>query len=115
MQAGPDQHGLIEIGMGATACMLISVEVLAAMPRPWFEAGRLGQDTYGEDTWFCAKARRLGFQMFCDLDVSIGHLVTTAVWPSRHEDTGQMVPRYGFTYGEAELQEKSYTPLRLRA
>ena len=34
--------GLVELGMAATAGMLISAEVLKTMQRPWFEFGGVG-------------------------------------------------------------------------
>lgn len=75
------QVGPIEVGLAGTGGMLISSEVLAAMPDPWFEFGKFELNTAGEDTWFCAKARRLGFRIYCDTDTPIGHLTTCAVWP----------------------------------
>ena len=59
------------------------------MPDPWFEFGKRADSDYpAEDVWFSAnKARRLGFRMYCDLDASIGHLNTCAVWPSRDSTT----------------------------
>jgi GT2 family glycosyltransferase len=92
-QLRPHQQGLVEIGLGGTGGVLISRELLDAMPAPWFEWGRFGADGAGEDTWFFLKARRLGYRIWCDLSAELGHLTTAVVWPSRHPETGAMVPR----------------------
>ena len=57
---------------------MISSEVLRAMPAPWFEWGRFRAASAGEDTWFCLKARRLGFRVELDPQTSMGHLNTCA-------------------------------------
>lgn len=75
------QRGLIEIGHGGTGGMLIAARVFRALSQPWFEWRRFDGQTCGEDTWFCLKARRAGFRIWCDLDTPIGHLTTCAVWP----------------------------------
>lgn len=88
----PRQGGLVEIGYGGTGGMLISAEVLRAMADPWFEFGRFTPDSPGEDGWFCLKARRLGYQMFCDVDTPMGHLNTAAIWPQRDPVSGLFKP-----------------------
>jgi GT2 family glycosyltransferase len=102
--------GLMPIGAAATACVLIGREVLDAMPHPWFEFGRLGDcaDYPGEDAWFFGKALRLGFKAYCDLDTSIGHMNTCAIWPVRDAETGALVPHYEFIPSmECELPAKA--------
>jgi hypothetical protein len=94
----PNTCGPIEIGMGATCGMLFSREVLNALPSPWFEWGRFEQDTSGMDTWFCLKARRAGFKVFCDPTTQMGHLTPCAVWPVYD-------PAYGAVSGAYRLRD----------
>ena len=89
------ERGLIEIGAGGTGGMLIDMAVLRDMRKPWFEFGKFGGDSAGEDEWFCLKARRMGVQIWMDLDTKIGHLTTAAVWPDQH-----MSPRVDFAFHE---------------
>jgi hypothetical protein len=90
----PDGGGLVEIGHGGTGGMLISARVLRALPQPWFEWRQFNGQSCGEDTWFCLKARRAGFRIWCDLDTPMGHLTTAAVWPEIRDGVAR--PRFEF-------------------
>lgn len=63
------------IGMGA---MLVRMDVLRKMPKPWFIIGyNPSNDFYvGEDIYFCNKATQLGVDVWVDHDLSqeTGHL-----------------------------------------
>jgi GT2 family glycosyltransferase len=78
----PGARGLIEVNHCGGGGLLVSREVLESMPDPWFELGRLNRVHTDEDVWFCAKARRLGFSVWGDLDTRIGHLTQCCVWPT---------------------------------
>lgn len=83
----PGQRGLVECGHGGTGGLLIAREVFEAVPRPWFEMGRAGAESAGEDSWFILRARRAGFPFYVDLDAPMGHLTSVAIWPRREKDT----------------------------
>jgi len=85
--------GIVEMGQGGTGGLLISSEVLRAMPDPWFEFGKGYAAAAGEDGWFILKARRLGFQMFCDLSARMSHMNTCSVWPKLEPD-GSVSPLF---------------------
>jgi GT2 family glycosyltransferase len=97
--------GLVEVGHAGAAGMLISSEVLEQLEAPWFEWGRFGADGAGEDTWFCLKARRAGFQIFCDLDTPMGHLNTCAVWP-QSDVYGGLEPAFKFDFGNSDSTQQ---------
>ena len=66
------------------ACVLISVEILkAVMTR--FKTCFLPMKIYGEDLAFCVRARELGYRIFCEPTVRLGHIGHNAVWPGEHE------------------------------
>jgi len=105
-------RGLLEVGHGGTGGMLISSEVLRALEAPHFEFGRLGVEGGGEDTWFCLRARRAGFKVWCDIGTPIGHLTTVAVWP-RFDEAGEFLgPDLEWDYRQA-LAEKRLEPRSL--
>jgi len=58
------------IGMG---CMLMKTEILAKLPRPWFEFGwtKDSNDWLGEDMIFCQKMSDAGFVVKVDTQLSM--------------------------------------------
>jgi hypothetical protein len=62
-------------GMG---CMLVKADVYASIDAPWFPLTWHEQTDswHGEDMGFCSKAIDSGFDVWCDIDLSvnIGHL-----------------------------------------
>lgn len=55
-----------------TGCgvMLVAMSVFADLDPPWFATPVDGQTFYGEDVYFCEKARRHGYTVFIDHDLS---------------------------------------------
>lgn len=78
--------GLIEIHSVGSGAMLIRREVLESMRDPWFEYGALDHEQLSEDLWFCDKARLRNFRIWCDLDLPLGHITSTVVWPQNRAD-----------------------------
>jgi len=50
-------------------CVLTSVAMLRAMPRPWFHFG-----DFSEDFTFCRQAKAAGFQLYVHTGVLCGHM-----------------------------------------
>lgn len=84
----PGQVGIIEswprgevVQVDATgaACLLIHREVLTEMEArypgvaPWFFTGIHGRTEFGEDFGFCLRAAILGFGVYVDTSVQVGH------------------------------------------
>lgn len=67
------------VGFGA---ILIKTSVLKAMPKPWF----FGMEQTGEDITFCLKAKKLGFQIWMDTSVKLGHLGSSIVITEEYSD-----------------------------
>lgn len=94
---GEDEHGrpvyhvmqydeipnepLVEIVAAGTAGMLIKRRVLDEMGYPWFSNS--DGFTINEDVEFCRRARELGYKVWLDTTVAIGHLGVVAVVPAR--------------------------------
>lgn len=74
-----DSCGLREVDGLGMAATLINLEVFRKMPEPWFKfhevkvLGR-GDDRFGEDLYFCRKAKELGFKVWCDTDIETVHV-----------------------------------------
>jgi hypothetical protein len=101
-EVAPGTRGPVELSMAATAGMLIRREVLERLPAPWFESNRFEADGPGSDTWFCLKARRAGFRVWCDVDTPMGHLTTCAVRPTYDPASGQTRFDYQLLFTPAE-------------
>lgn len=71
------EKGLVEVAACGTGGMLIRSEVLHQMPYPWFEHG-----VASEDLMFCDHARALGFPIYVDTGIRMGHLSMASVWPT---------------------------------
>jgi len=68
-------HRMLTLPFG---CILISLKVLASMPRPFFKyiEGEDDAHTLSEDTHFCNIARRVGHTIWCDVGLTreVGHV-----------------------------------------
>ncbi len=67
-----DNSGIEEIGWIPFGAILINLEAIRDMPKPWFEVRWLEErkDFMGEDYYFSMKARTHGLKLFVDHDVS---------------------------------------------
>lgn len=70
--------GLIEVDGAGSAGMIVRRRVLEAIEPPWF---RLGVGHWGEDLDFCRRTQEAGFKIHADLDMSLGHIINTTIWP----------------------------------
>jgi len=72
---------LLEVAHVGTGCLLVDMRVFDALDLPYFafETDASGVGLVGEDVYFCRKARAVGFQVFCDQQLSweIGHIGET--------------------------------------
>lgn len=65
------EGGLLEVDIVGMGLTLIKREVFNKMPGPWYE----DWESATQDVSFCMKARKLGFKVFCDMSVIMGHYV----------------------------------------
>ena len=91
-----DDHpngGVIEVHAAGSAGMIVRKRCLDAMEPPWF---RFGIEGRGEDIDFCERLHEHGFKVHADLDMSLGHILNTAIWPVRSAEGGDWGCRYDF-------------------
>lgn len=72
----PKYKKTFECHATGTGIILIKVEVLRKMPRPWFafEYHPTGQCKLGEDWYFCREAKKVGYKVWADPAIKVGHL-----------------------------------------
>lgn len=74
----PDSKGLVEVWRLGCGIMLINLDIIKPMPKPWFQILWHPEinDFIGEDWFFCEQVERAGHKIYVDQNVSkeIGHL-----------------------------------------
>jgi len=78
---------LVEVDATGAGCLLIHRSVLEKMRAertwaaayPWFQETNIGDLPVGEDVTFCVRARSLGFPIFVDTSIVVGHEKTVIV------------------------------------
>ena len=78
--------GLVEVDYAGSAGLLVRTHVFDKMEPPYFRMGQFRTDAEGEDIYFCATARDLGFKVYVDTDTRIGHAAVVTAWPQRLND-----------------------------
>ena len=66
------------------ACVLIKTDILRAVQTA-HKTCFLPEMQWGEDLTFCRRARAMGFQIWADPCVRLGHIGHEAIWPEDHE------------------------------
>lgn len=68
--------GLRKMKIIPTGCLLINLRVFDRLPKPWFTTRLEGEKLLGEDYYFCEQAQKIGFEIWCDGDLSceVGHI-----------------------------------------
>jgi hypothetical protein len=79
-------RGLVSVKATGAGCMLVATNVLRAMEEPWWRLGQITKDGWGDDLNFCHRVREAGFEVWCDLDVVVGHQTNGTLWPKRGEN-----------------------------
>ncbi len=77
------KNPLIEVDATGGACMMLNTRIFKEMETPWFEDkfydkvewdGSIQKRPIGEDIGFFLKAKKLGYKVFVDTTIKIGHL-----------------------------------------
>lgn len=101
-------EGLIEVDGVGFGCVLLKVAMFKRIIQPWFCIGP--PDTWGEDLYFCQKAKGAGFKFHVDTTVKTAH------WGSEIPITEKFV-RDGKKFHEAitaQTAESRRDPLVMR-
>lgn len=71
-------HGLIEVDSCGFGCVLVKSDVIKQIGYPQFvyKSAIDHKDTVSEDTYFCLKAKQLGYRVYGDTHVQCNHIGT---------------------------------------
>ena len=72
------------------ACVLIKTDVLDAVLQA-YKSCFLPMPAYGEDVAFCKRAADLGYEIWCDPSVRLGHIGHITVYPETREQYQQVI------------------------
>jgi GT2 family glycosyltransferase len=71
----PIPEDLFECGTIGTGCMLVKTEVFKKIGFPYFAfKDDIIKEEVGEDVFFCLKAIRNDYKVYCDPTMDIGHI-----------------------------------------
>ena len=73
LEPRPDD-ALVEVDFTGCHCLLVHRRVFEALEPPWFKVFAIDPKRYGEDRYFCEKAKAAGFKIHVDRSVMAGHL-----------------------------------------
>ena len=82
-QLSPGCTGLVKVESGGLGCCLIKTSVFYKLEKPYIRLGELKseQDHWCDDVGFFNRTRKIGIQLYCDLDVQCGHIASTILRP----------------------------------
>lgn len=68
--------GLVKCAGVGSGFLLLELSVFDSIEKPWFffETDETGKTLWGEDMWFCRKASKAGYNIWCDRTVKVGHI-----------------------------------------
>lgn len=79
---------MVEALTAGCGALLVKGEVLRKIKPPWFKIRSSDKVYFGEDVWFCEKAREAGYKVLVATDIPIGHY-GAVVYPSDWENRGR--------------------------
>lgn len=82
----PDKKGLIEVENCGFGFVLIKTDVFRALEKPWVRLGEIEKDGWCDDVGFFNRVRKAGFQIYCDLDIQVTHMINLNMRPMRTKD-----------------------------
>lgn len=74
------KEGVHEIGACGGGFIGINKSVIAKMPKDPFDNIREGDVFHGEDISFCHRLHELGFKLWADSSIKLGHVRTTTIY-----------------------------------
>jgi GT2 family glycosyltransferase len=99
----PGKKGLIPVVNGGLGCVLISVEVFKKLEKPWVRLAEIAKDEWCDDIGFFNRVSEAGFEIFCDLDTQVGHILSVHMWPEMNE--GSWFTNYKHLTGNVRIPQ----------
>lgn len=82
----PTDKGLIKCDATGMGGILINTSVFAKLKRPYFSYYYVGEKEWGQDIVFGKSLVEAGIEVYCDLDVMIGHVTQCVIGSEWGED-----------------------------
>jgi hypothetical protein len=85
----PGMNGLVKAVNTGLGAALIKTDVFKKMSddKPWVRLGQCEKDHWCDDIDFFNRARdKYGYEIWCDLDCPVGHMVSGTIFPMRKKD-----------------------------
>lgn len=85
----PGLKGLVKVANTGLGAALIKTDVFRKMAddKPWIRLGQCEKDHWCDDIDFFNRARDLyGYDIWCDLECPVGHMVSATIFPMRKAD-----------------------------
>ena len=79
--------GLVKIANAGFGFVLIKTDVFKTLDKPWVRLGELDPAQWCDDIGFFNRYNKAGFELYCDLDVRVGHIGTMIIWPNYEKDS----------------------------
>jgi hypothetical protein len=65
--------------------LLVKTLVFQRMEKPWIRLGELDPQEWCDDIGFFHRARKAGFEFYCDMECRIGHIGSMILWPNKQD------------------------------
>jgi hypothetical protein len=75
--------GIFPVAAAGNAGMLVKRRVFESMSPPWFQIGRWRADDLQEDMWFTTQCNNMGYIVYCDPNVPLGHITNAVMFPKK--------------------------------
>jgi glycosyltransferase involved in cell wall biosynthesis len=90
----------VNAGLGA---VLISTEVFKKLEPPYVRLGEIDKDGWCDDVGFFNRCRKAGYDVWCDLNATVGHMTIVTIWPEKLE--GEWFTNYKHTSGNVRITQ----------
>ena len=77
----PGDEGLQKVLAVGAGCLLVKTRVFTLLEKPYWTLGQIHPGEWSDDIDFCRRARAKGVDIWCDLDVQVGHQMNGTIWP----------------------------------
>lgn len=89
----PEDSGLIKCDATGMGGILINLDVFKNMERPFFSHTYVDEKYWGQDIVFGMRLVEMGVDVYCDLDVMIGHVTQCVIGSDRGPEGWNVVLR----------------------
>lgn len=81
---GTTKEGVVPMVASGLGVLLVKMHIFDRLEKPYIRMGELEPDMWCDDLGFFQRLRQSGFtEFYCDLNVRVGHMATSVIWPAR--------------------------------